>query len=188
MKQLKRDCFELSWVACQSVSLTIVSAFKLASFSTYAEWHHRYYWSEVRGAASEPLLMMLHSSLLKRTLKGLRMHSGESVRKNTVQVRERDESFSKCCRNKELLFCRPLQGEGKGGKYTCAWLVVVVFFISPEVTTVSQGRKKDLQNLDHKENQSYIFSLFVLKSSYVSVPFLLVEPVPAFRKTAFVKH
>lgn len=148
-----------------------MSAFKLASFSTYVEWHHRYYWLEVRGAASVPLLMMLHSSLLKRTLKGLRMHSGKSVRKNTVQVRERDESFSKGCRNKELLlFRRPLQGEGKGGKYSCAWLVVGFFFISPEVTTVSQGRKKDLQNLDHKEDQSYIFSLFVLKSSYVSVP------------------
>lgn len=160
----------------------IMSAFKLASFSTYVEWRHGYYWSEVRRAASEPLLMMLHSSLRKRTWKGLRTHSGKSVRKNTVQVRERYESFSKGCCNKELpLFHRPLQGEGKGAKYTCAWLLFF-FFISLGATTASQGRKKDLQNLDRKEDPSYIFSLLVLKSSYVSVLFLLTEPVPAFQK------
>jgi len=79
---------------------------------------------------------MFHSSLLKGTLKGLRIHSGKRIRKIVVCVSERYESFSQGHRNELLSFHRPLQGGGKGGKYACVGEGgVVVLFIFPEVIT-----------------------------------------------------
>lgn len=113
----------------------------------------------------------------KKTVKGLRIHSGKSVRKSIVQVRERCESFSEGRRNKELLlFHRPLQGEGKGGKYTCAWAGFFYFSrgnysITREKTAFAEFRSQGrLEFMQH-----YLFSLLVLKSGYRSVPFLLVN-------------
>lgn len=79
--------------------------------------------------------MMLHSSLLKGTLKGVRIHCGKSVRKSIVQVRGWYEFFREGHHNKELLLSqRPLQGEGKRGKYTYTW----GFFISPEYSVTRE--------------------------------------------------
>lgn len=90
-------------------------------------------------------------------------------------MRERYESCSEGHHNKELLlFHRPLQGEGKGGKYTCTWGFFYFsrgnYSVTREKTGFaefrSQGRPEFMQH--------YLFSLLVLKSGYLSVPFLLV--------------
>lgn len=69
---------------------------------------------------------MFHSNLLKRTLEGLRIHSGKSVWRSIVQVKE--SPSTKVIIAKSCCFSRSLLGEGRVVKYTSVWGFFFYFF------------------------------------------------------------